>query len=167
MQVQGCSVISKVLKPGEVKVSGSGALERLGFLRRSMIMSRLDALSSCQLQNLTIRSAHLPCFSEMAFILSTKSSSKTEPSIDFLPKKIGAKIGMRHTTILLLSDQVVDATQGLGRDSKGRISSGKFSNFSMRIIKPTLLASTQEKLGLFFHLGYYCQRSRRLFHFHQ
>ncbi len=51
----------------------------------------------------------MPCFSEMAFILSTKSSSKTEPSIDFWPKKIGARIGTRRTAILLLSDQVVDA----------------------------------------------------------
>ena len=35
---------------------------------------------------------------------------KDRTSIDFWPKKIGARIGTRHTAILLLSDQVVDAT---------------------------------------------------------
>ena len=57
-------------------------------------------------------------------------------------KKIGARIGMRQIAMLLLSEQVVDATYGLGIDSEGRISSGIFSKFSMRIIEPRLLAST-------------------------
>jgi hypothetical protein len=41
----GGSGILKSLNPGEAKVSGSGALEHLGFLRRSMILSRSDTLS--------------------------------------------------------------------------------------------------------------------------
>ena len=62
--------------------------------------------------------------------------------MDFLPKRIGARIWTRHTTILLDSDQVVDVTWDFGRGSEGLILWGIFSNFLMRIMELMMLALT-------------------------
>jgi hypothetical protein len=58
------------------------------------------------------------------------------------PKKIGARIETRHNPTLLALAQVVDAMWVFGRASKGQILVGIFSNFSIRMIEPRLLAST-------------------------
>jgi hypothetical protein len=55
----------------------------------------------------------------MEDILSANSSSNTEHSIDFWPKKIGAKIGARHSPTLFVSAQVVNSTWVFGKGSGG------------------------------------------------
>ncbi len=56
---------------------------------------------------LLMRSAHAPCLAEIAVILSMKSSSVTEPSIDFCPQKMGARRGTRHMPTSVVSSQTV------------------------------------------------------------